>query len=155
MAGSYPFAMRRATVDDAAWLAPNLRASDAMEVSASFTDAEAGIRLAIHTSAICDVGELYGEGAFVIGCSQNTDGDMGIPWLLGTDAVSAFPGALTKTTRAYVQRFRERWPLLHNYVDQRSVKSIRWLQALGFEIGEPLPLGLKGELFHPFTMKGV
>lgn len=146
-----PFELRDATPDDAAYLAAHLRESDRLEVSANSDDIEATIRRSIAASTICSVAQLDGRPVFVIGCAPCDRPGVGVPWLLGTDEVTPHGGALTRITKSYVRQFLETWPVLLNAVDERNVVSVRWLEAIGFTIGEPIPFGRKGERFHIFT----
>lgn len=145
------FTMREATAEDATYFATRLRPSDEDEVRALFDDVEAGLASAIVGSALSYVAELNGRPIILLGCAENGDGT-GCPWLMATGEVVKLPGALTKVGRHYVEVFKARWPVLTNYVDQRSLVSVRWLERLGFKIHEPVALGLRSERFHPFTM---
>lgn len=147
-----PFYLRPAHPDDAVYLAPSLRDSDRQEVAATHVNVEHAVRFAIQFSPICDIAELNGLPAVVLGCGERDGGAVGVPWLLATNAVRPLPGALTKLGQAYVKRFLARWPTLMNHVDARNTASIEWLRFLGFEIREPIPFGLRGEPFHPFVM---
>ena len=146
------FTLRPGRLEDAAWFAPRLRESDRVEVQAVAIDLEACLRASIEASEICMVAERQGRGVILLGCVPAPDG-AGIPWLLATDEVRPFPGALTAIGKRYVALFLERWPRLINAVDERNTVSIRWLQRLGFTIGEPQPFGLAGEPFRVFTME--
>lgn len=150
-----PFELRDPIADyDAPWLATRLRECDRQEVLAVAEDLEASIHAAITMSSICAVACIDGRPVFVIGCAPvEIEGrEVGSPWLLATDEVTAYPGALTKITKHYVGLFLERWPALLNFVDQRNEASVRWLQRIGFAVAEPVPFGRNDEPFHPFTM---
>ncbi|CAB4198777.1 hypothetical protein UFOVP1324_4 [uncultured Caudovirales phage] len=138
---------------DALYLAQHLRERDTTEVLAVAESVIDSIDAAIMASPICAVACIGDRPVFVIGCAPLPEREgMGVPWLLATDEVTAHRGALTKITKHYVGLFLERWPALLNYVDQRNTDSVRWLQRLGFTIGEPVAFGRQGEPFHPFTM---
>jgi hypothetical protein len=50
------------------------------------------------------------------------------------------------------KRLAESFPCeVVNYVDARNVRAVKWFKWLGFEVSEPEPFGLNGELFHRFT----
>lgn len=150
-----PFKLREATPADAAWFAPRLRPSDQAEVAAFFEDPVQGILLSIVASQITAVAVRGDDDRPVIllGCAQDGDNPaMAAPWLLATDEVARYPGALTRIGRHYVDLFSERWPLLLNYVDERNTVSARWLERLGFTLGDAVCMGRNGENFRPFTM---
>lgn len=145
------FEMRDATPEDAAWFATRLRQSDEDEVLALFDDIEDGIGDAIAQSQIVKVATLHGRPVVILGCGTVAEGH-GCPWLLATGEVVKLPGALTRLGKYYTAHFMERWPSLLNYVDERSVASVRWLRRLGFTVHRPEPFGKPGHRFHPFTM---
>jgi ribosomal protein S18 acetylase RimI-like enzyme len=149
-----PLTTRPATAADARFLAPRLRAADAREVSAHYDDPHQALLEAISGSEMAFTARLGDEPVFVIGCGSSAEAPLtvGCPWLLGTDAADRYPGALTKITRHYVGLFKERWPVLLNYVDARNTASVRWLTRLGFEVRDPVEIGMHGEHFHPFVM---
>lgn len=149
-----PFTLRTpAATYDAPVIATHLRERDRQEVLAVCDDVCASILNAILVSPICGVACLETRPVFVIGCAplQGHEG-YGSPWLLATDEVTAHPGALTKITKHYIGLFLEQYPRLLNYVDERNVDSVRWLERLGFTIHEPIAFGKQGEPFRPFTM---
>lgn len=77
---------------------------------------------------------------------------MAAPWMLGTPLVERHAGALIRSTRHYVAAWRERYPLLVNFVDARNTASIRYLRRVGFTLDEPAPFGAAGLPFHRFHM---
>ncbi len=80
-------------------------------------------------------------------------GGVGAPWLLGTDRLFRFPGALVREGRRYVQRMLAVYPHLVNYVDARNTRSVRWLGRIGFSLHPPAPYGAQGLPFHKFEMR--
>lgn len=79
-------------------------------------------------------------------------GDVGIPWLLGTDVLFDHAFTLTKGTRAWIELVRRSYPRLFNFVDARNTLSIDWLRLVGFTIHAPEPRGPRGMPFHRFDM---
>jgi len=78
----------------------------------------------------------------------------GAPWCVGTSHLDRCPGALVAAPPAYIDRMRAEFPDMHNYVDARNTRSIRWLRRMGFAIEDARPMGVAGLPFHRFTMKG-
>lgn len=144
---------REARPEDADYLGPRLRLCDIMELEASsaLTPTET-IRQSIAISPQCWTVCHDERPVFVIGCAAVPGDARGCPWLLATDEVYRFPGALTRLTKRYVGEMMACWPGLLNFVDERNVASVRWLSCIGFTVEEPVPFGLHGELFHPFHM---
>ncbi len=68
-------------------------------------------------------------------------GDVGIPWLMGTDLVDAHKRAFLCESRRMVGEWQKRYPVLRNLVDARYTKALRWLTWLGFTLGPPRPYG--------------
>lgn len=148
-----PFDLRPATADDAEWFAPRLRSADLLEVDAFFADHAEGLRQSIAMSEITAVAHLNGRGVILLGCASHERDGEAAPWLVATGEVIRYPGALTRIGRHYVSVFLERWPLLWNFVDERNLVSARWLERLGFSLGEPVEIGRNGERFRPFVMR--
>lgn len=154
--GSSTLVARDAVPADAEQIAANLRENDRHEVLAVYENVAHGIREAIQASAICHT-LCRRDGRYqpmiVLGCATDPSRPgVGIPWLLATNEVVKYPGALTRVGRHYVRLFQERWPVLMNYVDERNAVSVAWLQRLGFAVHEPIVFGRNGECFHPFTL---
>lgn len=74
-------------------------------------------------------GELVGIG----GCSP-VSVTRAAPWFLGTPVLDRHGLALTKYARAVVDRMLLKYAVLHNVVDVRQERVLRWLEALGFVI---------------------
>ena len=78
---------------------------------------------------------------------------VGSPWLLATEHIAAHQRAFLRHSRAYIAKMLNVFPILENYVDERNHLSIRWLQWLGFTIGEPVPWGADRLPFRRFEMR--
>lgn len=92
---------------------------------------------------------LY-EGDRVVGVCGATrySADAGVAWLLTADGFGQNPRRVLDVTHALVARMHRRYPVLFNWIDERNVRSLRWLRAAGFFPTSTLPLGTRGE---PFT----
>ena len=66
-------------------------------------------------------------------CSTN---EVGIPWLLATEALVEFKYAFLKYSWDVILVMLKRYAVLTNFVDLRHTHAIQWLQWLGFK---PLP----------------
>ncbi len=80
-------------------------------------------------------------------------GGVGVPWMIGTDAVVRHQFAFLRGSRPCVERMRSLYDSLVNYVDDRNLVAQRWLRWLGFEIGHAEPYGPYGVLFRRFTWR--
>ena len=79
-------------------------------------------------------------------------GVTGIPWLLGSESVTRYGRPFLRRNRAYLREMLREFPVLRNVVDARNAVSIRWLGWLGFTLGTPQPMGVRGLPFIPFEM---
>lgn len=149
--------IRPATLGDADWLAPRLRQRDLDEArAAGGADVEATLYDAITRSGdLCWTVEAK-RPLFVVGCApaEGIPG-LGSPWLLATDAVARYPAALTRVSRQCLAQMLAAYSALYNYVDVRNVDSVRWLELLGFTVGEPEIYGVERRLFRPFMMGNI
>lgn len=79
-------------------------------------------------------------------------GSVGVPWLISTSHVEKHPKAFLKVCKPEVADMLTRHSHLINYVDVRNTRAIRWLEWLGFQMGDPEPYGFKRYPFRKFTM---
>ena len=131
-----------ATVDDARELAPLLRAPDRAEVLALGVDPVEGLLTSLRSSQEAFAARAANGGIICMaGVSPATlTGPTGVPWLLGSDLVPVYRRAFMVETRAMIAHWLTLYPILRNVVDARYEAAIRWLEWLGFTIGEPVPM---------------
>ena len=149
----YPLVeIRPATVEDA--LALVLRQADREEVEAlTGRDAREALVESVVRSAAAWAGLANGELLCLFGVVPvSLVGVTGIPWLLGSDAVTRYGRPFLRRNRVYLREMLREFPVLRNVVDARNTVSIRWLEWLGFTLGTPQPMGVRGLPFIPFTM---
>lgn len=149
----YPLVeIRPATVEDA--LALVLRQADREEVEAlTGRDAREALVESVVRSAAAWAGLANGELVCLFGVvPMSLVGVTGIPWLLGSDAVTRYGRPFLRRNRAYLREMLREFPVLRNVVDARNTVSIRWLEWLGFTLGTPQPMGVCGLPFIPFEM---
>lgn len=145
--------VRPATEADARELAAVMRAADRAEVLASggWTALQA-LQVALDASREAWTLRIDGEVAALFGVAPLVD-DVGQAWALTGEVVSRRPVAFFKACRPALAGMLERWPLLVTAVDCRYVQAVRWVERLGFAVGEPEPYGLAGEPFHPILIR--
>lgn len=147
---------RFARPSDADLIAPLLRRNDALEViRAGHGHIVPAVRRSIEDSRNGGMAGLFledGQPVALFGVAPRVD--VGIPWLVGTDAINRHQKAFLRETSFWVGRWRKQHALLMNHVDAHYTGAIRWLSWLGFTIGEPQPHGLDGAMFRRFEMKG-
>lgn len=77
---------------------------------------------------------------------------VGVPWLLGTDALFAEGRSLISLPGPYIRQMLERYSKLVNVVHADNTRAVRWLRRMGFRLDDPAPFGPHGALFHRFEM---
>lgn len=78
--------------------------------------------------------------------------NLGNPWLVGTDAVTADAISFARQTPKYVAKMHEEYRVLTNFVDARNEKAIDWLLFAGFHlIDADLRHGPEERLFFQFS----
>lgn len=58
-------------------------------------------------------------------------------WMLGAEGIARAKKFYLRATRAEVAYMSTMFPVLHTTVDDRYTRSLRWLDWLGFTIGNP------------------
>lgn len=80
---------------------------------------------------------------------------VGVPWMISTSAVERHRRAFLDECDRQIAAMRLRHLVLINYTDARYAAALRWMRWLGFHMHEAVPYGANGELFHPFTLRGI
>ena len=128
--------VRHAKPADATWFATRLRAEDVAEIQAGSGMApEVVLPLSLESARVCLVMQPDGHDPVAIfGVSDDPiNGDLGIVWLLATDAVPKFALGVLQAARMYLRLFLEAYPDgVHNLVDTRNELHRRWCRLLGF-----------------------
>ncbi|QDS19391.1 hypothetical protein [Xanthomonas citri] len=122
-------------------VAARMRDADVLEVAAASGDTplEALLKSCNDADAVfCIVLDGNPEGIFGV----SYGGGLGATvWLLGTDALATIPRLMVTETRRITDDWRERFSVLHNFVDDSNEVSKRWLAAVGFNFSAPVPYG--------------
>lgn len=132
------YTLRFPTDEDLCCLAENLRQCDIDELAAVVDHApdEEIIRSMQATDlALTRAAHVDGRLACIFGCSPRTI-NTAAPWLLCTDLVDGYGKTLTRDTRKVVRNMLEKYPVLSNVVDVRNVRTVQWLEVLGFRMME-------------------
>ncbi len=96
---------------------------------------------------------IDGEVAALVGLSVDSlIGGVASPWLVTGKPVDQHKKLFLRETRDGVEKMRLLFPVLRNYVHAEYTETIRWLKWLGFNIGEPKPMGPHGAPFCLFSM---
>lgn len=138
----------RPTMPGDSWLIlADLRPVEVAEMAALGVTCEECIRLGqahsqAHTIFIGD------EPAGIFGLMDY--GAYTVPWGVFTQAIDRHPLPFLRFVRGWVRQ-NVSMPAA-NYIDARNLRGIEWFSWLGFSVGDPVPYGLDGELFHPVRL---
>lgn len=139
---------------DASYVANNMRPSDVSEVwQASRATPAQALYTCILLSQEVNLFRVDGKPAMYYGVYQAEPGGTGQPWLLGTPALESVRKSFMAECRGAVARWRAAMPRLENRVLASNHTSVRFLEALGFQIGEPRT-NEHGAVIRPFWAEG-
>jgi hypothetical protein len=136
-------------------IAGDIRQADADEVWASnhHTPMEAlvnGLKMS-HSAAVVTVND---EPCVMMGLvMRDLLSGVGVPWMLGTEGALKYKREFLIQVPAVINEMLTVCPRLFNYVHAKNSVSIQWLKRIGFTLGDPVPHGCEGELFHKFHLE--
>lgn len=142
-----------ATLAHAEAIAPRLREADAFEVRAmSGAPPLTALRRGLMLSSEAWTGTVDGRPVCLFGVApRSLLSDVAAPWLLGTDEIASHAWAFLRRNRAVLARWRAQYRRLENLVWADNDAAIRWLDWLGFTLGELLEIN--GVIWRPFAME--
>lgn len=133
----------RPTLPGDCWLVlSNLRPLEVAELVALGVDSEQCVRFGL-MSGNAQTGFIDGEPAGIFGVVDY--GEYQVPWAVFTTAIDRHPLAFLRAARCWAKTLTG---TVINYVDVRNERAVKWFRWLGFELSEPIPYGLNGELFR-------
>lgn len=101
-------------------------------------------------------GFIDGEPVCMMGCNTvSAVSGIGRPWLIGTTLIDKYSKTFLRRCRPVVEEMSSDYKRLENYIDVRNVKAIAWLSWLGFEMGDPEPMGLYRKPFIKFHKRDI
>ena len=143
--------VRLATPEDAHRLAPKVRKADIDEIKASNNITPLGgllypfTKLRHKTFSILGTKEEGVIGMFgVIPCETK---DFGIAWLLSSDELINHTIQFLRECPKWVEEMGQDYKYLYNYIDERNIVAIKWLEFLKFKHIETLPYGYEKRKF--------
>lgn len=136
-------------------VAANMRQADQDEIWASSNALPLpGLIESLRLSHFSSVAVINGEPIAVFGLViTQILGGVGVPWLLGTNAIDKHFRIFVRQAFILVDEMSRKCSTLVNYVHAENLKSVKLLKAVGFTVDEPAPFGVEGELFHKFYME--
>lgn len=139
---------------DAEALASRLRQADLHEIAAgSGRDPLEALLNAVRMSVRCWTVEVDGQVEVMFGVGGSLMGDVGVPWLLGSDAIERHRRAFVRSARHYIPVMLDLFPTLRNMVHADNRVAVTWLKRAGFKMYPAIPYGRYGARFHPFEMR--
>lgn len=134
-----------------------LRTEDALEITCLGVPVRKALWRSYKSSLLGRVGFVDGEIAAVWGCGGCALGGIGTPWLMTTPVVERVPVSMVKVARREMMGMLDIFPVLENYVAARYQKACRFLEVLGFELGDPIGIpvgnGRDNVPFRPFRIE--
>jgi hypothetical protein len=150
MSSSNRITYRVAALQDALDIAPRLREQDRIELEAATgKDPVAAITAAVEATSRMWAAVIDGQVECIFGIGEATR-QVGVPWMLATDAVVEHQRALVEDALSIVEDMQEAYPLLTNFVHSDNTAAIAWLRHLGFSFGDPIEHGPAKQPFIPF-----
>lgn len=146
--------LRPTTVDDVAFLAPNLRQADREECLAA-TGREPlgplldGLRMGDKTyTMVAPTGVPVG----LLGVGKSIIPDAGVIWLSATPDIEKYQITFLRHSKAVLKQLQQDYLVLHNCVDARNELHIKWLKWMGFTfIAKHEKWGVQQRPFHEFV----
>lgn len=90
-------------------------------------------------SIICKTAFFNGKIAAIWGLSGELFGDKGHPWLIMSPVVDDHPMRVAFIYRKEVKNFQTMFPILEDYIDINSTKTLKMLELMGFNF-DPEPI---------------
>ena len=134
------------------YVAQHMRQADIDEVGACGYLPHYVLTWSVALSAEAWCGLADGVPVVIFGVTEQSP-EIGMPWLLATDDIIKYQITFLRRSNTFIKSMRQKYRLLKNHVDTRNKRSIQWLRWLGFAIGDPVPWGTYGLMFHPFEMR--
>ena len=137
---------------DAYFFAPRLRSSDVLELQATGFEPLRGLTSSYRLSTSCWSASVDGNIAAMWGCGpRNLVFGEGVVWLLtGPEVESHFVRFLRESLKWKKEMMRT-YSTLRNQIDVRNKLALRWVEWLGAEFEEDIPVG--NTHFRPFVMR--
>jgi len=142
--------------DDILWVADHMRDADLVEIEAAIgIDPYDALKYSVSVSSEAWSAYAGGEPIALFGVgTQSMLSRTGAPWLLGTDKLLDQRLSLVRLGKLFVATWRTHYEVMLNFVHAKNVSSIQWLETIGFCVHDPVPWGVRGEMFHPFLAYG-
>ena len=146
------YLIRDTEVSDVYALAANLRLGDRLEIASFGKEPRSALRLSYRNAILRRTAIVDGEIAAMWGLGGSMLDDTGYPWLITAPAIERIPISFLREGRREVARMLRLRRVLIGEVAAAYTQACRFLEVLGFELGEPRPM-FKGDLFRSYRME--
>lgn len=127
-----------ATDEAVEYVAQNMRLADIAELWAlSRLAPAAALHASVGLTKYPYVAYHAGEPLAIFGVNSGILGDVGVPWLLGTDKVRRHAGDLLAMTPQFLRHHLGLYRRLENEVHAENTDAVRYLTWAGFNLSEP------------------
>jgi len=143
---------RKSTVEDAKYVAMNLRKADTQELDALGVENKyKSLKSAALDYGGCFTGILHQTPVTMFGVTPIEE-RIGSIWLLGTDAITdRVPIGFLKYSKKLLPILMEQYDLVCNMVHSKNKVHIKWIEWLGFTFIREVTYGPKNEQFIEFA----
>ena len=144
--------VRKSTVEDAKYIAMNLRKADIKELDAlGIKNKYKELKTAATDYSECYTGWLY-ETPFAMFGVAPIEQRIGSIWLLGTDAIGdKIPISFLKYSKRLLPVLMEPYDLVCNMVHIENKVHIKWIEWLGFALIREVNYGPNNDKFVEFA----
>lgn len=142
----------QARVSHISAIASRIRPADEVELwdFACVTPAQA-MYYGLNQARLARTGFINGEAVCMFGINTvSAVSGVGRPWLVGTTLLDKYAMTFLRRCASEVEEMFQSYNRIENYIDVRNVKAIAWLSWLGFEMGDPQPMGIHKKPFIKF-----
>lgn len=149
----YGARLEKATKRHAREIARIMRSKDRDEAAACGFVPESACRMSLNNSLEAWAVYVEDELLCVFGVGpMNSAPGITVAWLMTSVHVDKYPLTFWRCSKVVINYLRDKHVLMVNMVHGKYIEAIRWLERLGFKIGEPQQFGSRGDLFCPATL---
>lgn len=142
-----------AKTDHIAHIAANIRKEDAQELwDYALLNPEEALRKSLVYSRIACTGMVDGIPVCMFGVGGSLLSEVGRVWMIGTSDLGKYAHVFLKRCQKHFWNFLIYYTRIENYVEESNTRAILWLKWLGFQFGEPAPMGPFNKPFIHFSL---
>lgn len=145
------YTIRESVLCDISVIAPNMREADRKECLAAGHSPAKSLQIGFSNSQTCNTVLRDGKLVGMFGYIRYKD-NSAFGWALGTDEFARPTPGFLKQSYEEVQKILWQFPRIVNAVSTENVRHRRWLEAMGAEFFDHLPIERGGLTFIPFMI---